>query len=219
MSEQPKIPPPPDGGTSWLDYMAISWGYMTKEETQHAKAELAALRQKLSDTEGWLATARQQALDLDAQRAEAVRERDEAKALAAQGRAAGRAEAAQMFMERFEAECFDMNGDGNGLVESYPCGEETSTRWIPEKVRELFDVAPDGGVMASLLDRAEGAYWEAQSERDEARAKLAELREAALALGELEPKGEMWITDSLRYAAWNVKIAKLRAEQGGEGKP
>lgn len=50
MSEQPKIPPPPDGGTSWLDYMAISWGYMTKEETQHAKAELAALRQELEAT-------------------------------------------------------------------------------------------------------------------------------------------------------------------------
>lgn len=50
-----------------------------RDELESVAKDRDEAMKKLSDTEGWLATARQQALDLDAQRAEAVRERDEAR--------------------------------------------------------------------------------------------------------------------------------------------
>lgn len=182
-AEQPETPLPPEGYATWLDCLAE--GDLDLARYDFARAELAALRKelaqanehrhfcdaidlaftqqiedlkkKLADTEGWLATARQQALDLDAMRAEAVRERDEAR-------------------------------------------DHLKTSW------------------SDCVATAR--------ERDEARAKLAELREAVLALGSLNAT---WIDDRMRYVevqvdrgdarAWNALIAKLRAAQGGEGKP
>jgi hypothetical protein len=106
-------------------------------------------------------------------------ERDEARRLAAEGRQAGRAEAAQMLMDRIEPEHFDPEGkDTRGLLDSVSSGEsgDWSAAWAPEKVRELFDVSADGGVMGSLLERLDGSYWAAEGRRDDAvrRAEAAE---------------------------------------------
>lgn len=136
-----------------------------------AHAEIAALRQQISDTEGWLATARQQALDLDAMRAEAMRERDEAQA---------------------------------------------SYKRVVEK--RSVEVSLHSEVLAKLAA--------AEKERDEGRAKLAELRAALSEIASAESTLELSghcdnYTDAARagesLARAKAKIAELCAEQGGEG--
>lgn len=79
ISQQP-VPPPPRNYASWLDkIVSKDWNGNDCVAANHARAELAALRERLANTEGWLATARENLVAIDAQRAEAVRERDEAK--------------------------------------------------------------------------------------------------------------------------------------------
>jgi TolA-binding protein len=114
----------------------------THRQLDQATSELAELRKELETTMGLLEQQTKNTM-------EALAQRDEARVLAAQGRAAGRSEAAQILMERFEPELFDADGNGKGLLETYQCGEETATRWVPEKVREMFDVPPLGGAMGS----------------------------------------------------------------------
>lgn len=216
------------------------------ERSKDAADELAALRQKLSDTEGWLATARQQALDLDAMRAEAVRERDTLKMLREKGCDCSDEEACRFVRERNEA-VRDHNAICSELASVV--GREVKLTLDLERVAKDRDEAckerDEARTQQALSDRVLSKERDelrsevdalrvervfnaqalaaltneliaARMSLDEARAKLAELREAALNLGELKPTGELWFPDSLRYAVWNALVAKLRAEQGGE---
>jgi hypothetical protein len=94
-----------------------------------------------------------------------------------EGRAAGRAEAAEILMEQ-DAETFPAGEYEDGthprsLVESYSCGTEGDygTRWVPEKVRALFGVPADGGPAAALIERLRGAFDEVYAESDALRSE------------------------------------------------
>lgn len=184
------------------------------ERSKDAADELAALRQKLSDTEGLLATAAQNALDLDAQRAEAVRER-ELSVSTANG-----------LMESMILRNRQMDQVNDKLAAAEKERDEARTQQAlsdrvlskeRDELRSEVDALRVERVFnAQALAALTNELIAARMSLDEARAKLAELREAALNLGELKPTGELWFPDSLRYAVWNALVAKLRAEQGGE---
>lgn len=82
---QPKRPAPPDGYANWLDYVLDPYTWSMPGVGPHARVmarqEFAELRQALSDTQGLLAQAQENALAIDAQRAEAAREMVEAEDL------------------------------------------------------------------------------------------------------------------------------------------
>lgn len=91
----------------------------------------------------------------------------DAKKLAAEGRKAGRAEAAAILMAQ-EAESFPSAYGDDALVESYPIGDtgDYGAAWVPHKVLDLFDAADSE--MTSILERLEGGYWEAVGRKDDA---------------------------------------------------
>lgn len=262
-AEQPnpaggQIPPPPDGFPTWLDYVLDGW--------DEAKAELAALRQaladrsadlavclndlesvakerdealkKLSDTEGWLATARQQALDLDAMRAEAVRERDTLKMLREKGCDCSDEEACRFVRERDEARAklAELTAAVHAAATQLEVAEQKKEDDLPLKAESHFREAVR--TIARTLPPAtvqhdRGAVWGELREMDRLHVenlalekKLAELREAldeiASAERTLEQSGyHDNYTDAARardrIARAQAKLAKLRAEQGGEG--
>ena len=300
-AEQPETPLPPEGYATWLDCLAE--GDLDLARYDFARAELAALRKelaqanehrhfcdaidlaftqqiedlkkKLADTEGLLATARQQALDLIAKREEAVRNlhtvhehvAEACNALGADGYPQDswilREYCARRMRERDEAmkklsdtegllaalrdeldqakadlACLTISGDmlasdsslfrGNSVRHWYDkaMAYKGAFHERDEAMKKLSDTE---GWLATARQQAldlDAQRAEAVRERDEARAKLAELREAVLALGSLNAT---WIDDRMRYVevqvdrgdarAWNALIAKLRAAQGGEGKP
>jgi hypothetical protein len=101
--------------------------------------------------------------ELEAQLAEIVKDRDNYKAIAAEGRQAGRAEAVAIFLEQ-EAESFP-DADEYTHRQSLPSGDYTCS-WNAKAVRKLFDVSEDGtDVLTSRLDFVDGMYWELQGDR------------------------------------------------------
>jgi hypothetical protein len=91
------------------------------------------------------------------------------RALAAEGRRAGRAEAAAILMEQEADSILD------DLTSSTPIGDtgDYSAGWEREKVLHLFDAT--GSAALSLIDRLDGAYWEATARAEDA-ARSAALR-------------------------------------------
>lgn len=256
-----QIPPPPDGFPTWLDYVLDGW--------DEAKAELAALRQaladrsadlavclndlesvakerdgalkKLSDTEGWLATARQQALDLDAMRAEAVRERDTLKMLREKGCDCSDEEACRFVRERDEARAklAELTAAVHAAATQLEVAEQKKEDDLPLKAESHFREAVR--TIARTLPPAtvqhdRGAVWGELREMDRLHVenlalekKLAELRTIALRLGKLETLAartdidEALVSDvpfipAADLEAHNAIVDELRAEQGGEGK-
>jgi hypothetical protein len=145
--------------------------------------EIPAMVLNLARERGWLP--REEAAKLRAELAAAERDRDEARAIAAEGRAAGRAEAAAILMNQ-EADSFP----GDDLAESCAIGDtgDYSAEWVPEKVRALFDVPPNGGAVASLLERLDGAYWEAVARKDDAENARAAAEREVERLRKYEPR-------------------------------
>lgn len=198
--QQPPLPPPPDGYANWLDAIV--------DGTWHARDELAALRKELSDTkrhldyvesfakaegikhidrlrelndtQGLLATAQQNLLEVDAQRAEAVREVEEAEE-----------------------------------VMHEACNERDKAKALLVRcVNDGTDGGADEDVSLEFLAHAPAECAAIKQQRDALRAQVAEMREAALALGELED-GFFEYSDEIRLP-WNAHVAKLRAEPAGQ---
>lgn len=170
MISPPPPPPPPRGHV----------------DLARMRAQRDALAKELETTKGLLATARQQALDLDAQRAEAVREMDEAE---------------DLMHEAFAESC-------------------KIKELLVRCVNEGTDGGADDDVSLEFLSHVPAECAAIKKQRDEARAKLAELREAALALGEIRgmvyegPRGQLVRADVPLQAAeaWIAQLAKLRAD-------
>jgi hypothetical protein len=98
------------------------------------------------------------------------------RALVAEGRKAGRAEAAAILMTQEADSILD------DLTASMPIGDtgDYSAEWEREKVLALFDAT--GSAALSLIDRLDGAYWEATARAEDA------LRSAALRREERAPR-------------------------------
>jgi hypothetical protein len=98
------------------------------------------------------------------------------RALVAEGRKAGRAEAAAILMTQEADSILD------DLTASMPIGDtgDYSAEWEREKVLALFDAT--GSAALSLIDRLDGAYWEATARAEDA------LRSAALRREERDPR-------------------------------
>jgi hypothetical protein len=157
--------------------------------------EIPAMVLNLARERGWLP--REEAAKLRAELAAAERDRDEARAIAAEGRAAGRAEAAAILMEQEADSILD------DLTSSTPIGDtgDYSAGWEREKVLHLFDAT--GSAALSLIDRLDGAYWEATARAEDA------LRSAALRREEREPRAT-----ALDEAARVVEFADLHWHEG-----
>jgi hypothetical protein len=109
------------------------------------------------------------------------------RALVAEGRKAGRAEAAAILMTQEADSILD------DLTASMPIGDtgDYSAEWEREKVLALFDAT--GSAALSLIDRLDGAYWEATARAEDA------LRSAALRREEREPREAVYaFADALR---------------------
>ena len=117
-----------------------------------------------------------------------LRQRDEARAIAAEGRRAGRAEAARILMEQ-DAETFpgDSSPDAkNAVVFNQEIGisGDYATRWDEEKVRALFELGKERTAFDDFADRVESESWDqvglqleldmARQERDALQAKLSD---------------------------------------------
>lgn len=99
-------------------------------------------------------------------------ERDKWKALADEGRAAGREEALQIVLREDAEEPFD------DARESHPIGDtgDWGVSWSEAKLRTLFSVEP--GATASVIERAEAMYWDCEARSMENDQEVARLRGA-----------------------------------------
>lgn len=133
-AEQPEIqPPPPDGYTSWLDYILASYDVWLHPDTfMYAQAELAALRQALADRSADLAVCLN---DLES----VAKERDEAMH--------------EAFAESYKLKAL-----------------------LVRCVNEGTDGGADDDVSLEFLGNVPAECAAVKKQRDEARAKLAELR-------------------------------------------
>ena len=108
--------------------------------------------------------------------AEGLRERVvELEAVAAEGRKAGRAEAAHILMEKSAEEWSGITDPL--LIASYKagCTDEYGYSWVPEKVLAMFDATES--VVTSLLDRLDGAFWSMAGRAEDAESALTAANE------------------------------------------
>lgn len=129
----------------------------------------------------------------------------ELEALSAEGRKAGRAEAAAILMG-LDAEQFDQNAV---LTEGYSIGDtgDYGARWVPEKVLALFDAGES--TVTSLLERADADYWTVVGAHAETEYALtAALARAERAEGEVAQREDRIVKTELERDAYKESAEK-----------
>lgn len=228
---QPKRPAPPDGYATWLDW-ATQWLRGVISSFDHARAELAELRadrdslreslasaedaalKELSDTQGLLATARENLVAIDAQRAKAVREMEDVAKIADECVATAKSNEGISVMEWMmrTAMAEKKNKEAQAKL-SEAVRERDALRAQLDEINSL-EHATAKGPIDMLMNRAH------QLKLNAALAQVAELRAAILGLGEL--------TGTEVHAGWgatlrvhirhdnaqafNAVVSRLRAE-------
>lgn len=146
---------------------------------------------------------------------------NQARAIAAEGRKAGRAEAARILMEQ-DAETFP--GDASYHPKSaFVFSEEIgisgdyATRWNEAKVRELFELDKERTAFDEWADRVEEESWE-QHARDLERQEIIRERDALRAsLERLEALRKEWLLNVVQLRQEAIRIRNtIKAPTGAE---
>lgn len=127
-------------------------------DTYQVAPEIGSMSRLLVD----VTCAREERDGLRARADKAEQERDEQRKIAADGRKAGRREAAEILLRRSPERLDD-------LIESVYGGQDYSEEWVRERVLAFFDA--DAPATVSLLDRQESDLYRLIDERDEQRAR------------------------------------------------
>lgn len=204
-AEQPETPLPPEGFATWLDYVLRPAQSPFLQVSTIAAAELAALRQKLSDTEGWLATARENLATLDAQRAEAVRERDEAQQQLA------KATTRQCYIDRVQAE-----KERDEARTQQALSDRVLSKERDELRSEVDALRVERVFNAQALAALTNELIAARMSLDEARAKLARLEAAEAVCFTLSTYGDSTVARR-QLDAWSEAKAAHEAQESSNG--